>query len=89
MIDAGVLTFCTKCYNNVSRNKYPPTQQRWRILLKIFATESWHNNSRQQIFNLRYHQQHLASEAEDEGGKVFVGIHKYSFVITQTLLVAQ
>ena len=23
MIDARVLTFCTKCYNNVSRNKYP------------------------------------------------------------------
>ena len=84
MIDARVLTFCTKCYNNVSRNKYPlPAQQRRRILLKMFATGSWQNNSRQQIFNLRYH--HLRGE----GGKVFVGIHKYSFVITQTLLMAQ
>ena len=86
MIDARVLTFCTKCYNNVSRNKYPPhpgPAALENIIKNVCHRELGQNNSRQQIFNLRYH--HLRGE----GGKVFVGIHKYSFVITQTLLMAQ
>ena len=81
MMDARVLTFCTNCYNNVSRNKYPPAQQHqqsWRITLKIFATRRRQNISWQQIFNLRYH--HLGA------GEGIPGINKYSFVVRKAFI---